>query len=278
MNTRKQFLRDGFGLAAILSAQSAPAILVRSMVAARNGIAAAKRGWVNPYVTDGLVAMWDGEWNAGGGVHDATATGWGDLTGRSPDIAIASGEVSWSNNALVRIGKGGRTVAYPNIDLSDPLSGRTIEFVISADDLPASPTTAYYFSSINIGGGSIRVTWQTSDPRLYYSLRAAGGMVNSTADSDTLSKPTTISLVGSGTSYSATRNIAYYYTNGVYITSASFGGDPITTPSLSLFQDVRSWPTTNTIRFHGIRFYARALTAAEIAANNAVDKARFNIA
>lgn len=35
-------------------------------------------GWKNPYVTDGLVAMWDGEWNAGGGVHDANATEWVD--------------------------------------------------------------------------------------------------------------------------------------------------------------------------------------------------------
>ena len=37
------------------------------LVAHRNGMAV----WTNPYVTDGLVAMWDGEWNAGGGVHDA---------------------------------------------------------------------------------------------------------------------------------------------------------------------------------------------------------------
>ena len=36
-------------------------------------------GWQNPYVTDGLVAMWDGEWNAGGGVHDAAATTWVDI-------------------------------------------------------------------------------------------------------------------------------------------------------------------------------------------------------
>lgn len=38
-------------------------------------------GWTNPYITDGLVAMWDGEWNAGGGVHDANATVWKDLVG-----------------------------------------------------------------------------------------------------------------------------------------------------------------------------------------------------
>lgn len=25
--------------------------------------------WVNPYITNGLIAMWDGEWNAGGGKH-----------------------------------------------------------------------------------------------------------------------------------------------------------------------------------------------------------------
>ena len=24
------------------------------------------RPWTNPYVTDGLVAMWDAEWNVGG--------------------------------------------------------------------------------------------------------------------------------------------------------------------------------------------------------------------
>lgn len=28
--------------------------------------------WVNPYVTDGLVSMFDGEWNNGGGVHSDT--------------------------------------------------------------------------------------------------------------------------------------------------------------------------------------------------------------
>lgn len=25
--------------------------------------------WENPYITDGLVALWDGEWNAGFGKH-----------------------------------------------------------------------------------------------------------------------------------------------------------------------------------------------------------------
>lgn len=37
----------------------------------------------NPYVTKGLVAMWDGEWNAGLGKHNAKALKWKDLVGTS---------------------------------------------------------------------------------------------------------------------------------------------------------------------------------------------------
>ena len=33
-----------------------------------------KLTWQNPYVTDGLLAMWDGRWNAPGGVHDCNST------------------------------------------------------------------------------------------------------------------------------------------------------------------------------------------------------------
>ena len=34
-----------------------------------------------PYVTDGLEAFWDGEWNIGSGMHDDTTTTWVDLSG-----------------------------------------------------------------------------------------------------------------------------------------------------------------------------------------------------
>ena len=35
----------------------------------------------NPYVTDGLIAMWDAEWNVGYGVHDPESSVWFDLVG-----------------------------------------------------------------------------------------------------------------------------------------------------------------------------------------------------
>ena len=46
------------------------------------------RGWTNPYITDGLVAMWDGEWNAGFGIHNPLATTIKDLIGTN-DLILA---------------------------------------------------------------------------------------------------------------------------------------------------------------------------------------------
>ena len=65
------------------------------------------------YVQDGLVCMWDGIENVDWGVHDPNTTVWVDLMRRSPDISIMSDEISWSSNALVRIGIEGKTIAYP---------------------------------------------------------------------------------------------------------------------------------------------------------------------
>ena len=54
----------------------------------------------NPYVTDSLIAMWDGENNAGWGLHDASATTWIDLSGRGNN-AVLSQWATWTDNAIV---------------------------------------------------------------------------------------------------------------------------------------------------------------------------------
>lgn len=80
MNTRRNFMRGLTGLGAIVATGHAPAI-VKSMIAARGTMLGGAHAWTNPYITDGLIAMWDGVWNAGGGVHDAEATTWLDIVG-----------------------------------------------------------------------------------------------------------------------------------------------------------------------------------------------------
>lgn len=80
MNTRRDFVRGLTGIGAIVATGHAPAI-VKSMIAARGTMLSGGKGWKNPYITDGLIAMWDGEWNDGCGVHDAAATTWLDIVG-----------------------------------------------------------------------------------------------------------------------------------------------------------------------------------------------------
>ena len=47
-------------------------------------------GWQNPYIADGLIAMWDGEWNAGPGHSDPTTGQIVDLCGGEPFVVDAS--------------------------------------------------------------------------------------------------------------------------------------------------------------------------------------------
>lgn len=51
----------------------------------------------NPYVTKGLVAMWDGEWNVAFGRHDEKTKVWKDLIGKND--CIPNGTPSFSRNS-----------------------------------------------------------------------------------------------------------------------------------------------------------------------------------
>ena len=99
MTTRREIIKSGLGLAAIIAAGKAPATIVRSMIGARNAMLSGGGGWTNPYVTDGLLRMWDGEWNVGGGVHDENAIGWLDLVNNELGEYNVYGETpAWGGN------------------------------------------------------------------------------------------------------------------------------------------------------------------------------------
>ena len=63
-----------------------------ALINARNYLWGGKK-WVNPYITDGLVQMWDGIWNVGGGKHSDTTTVWVDLVGGREATGITSAQV-----------------------------------------------------------------------------------------------------------------------------------------------------------------------------------------
>ena len=78
--------------------------------------------WQNPYVTNGLVAMWDAEWNIGNGRHDPSATVWKDLVG---DIDLtATGQVDWCcEDGIYKVGGLAENGSWFEND-SIPESGR----------------------------------------------------------------------------------------------------------------------------------------------------------
>lgn len=255
MNTRKGFIRDGFGLAAILAAQTAPAILVRSMAAARNGIAAAKSLSAKSYVQGGLIAMWDGIENAGWGVHDMEATTWKDLTGNGYDLELRN-SAHFDINSLVTAERNkvsallDRTLSYRSIEVCGfaDESRNSSALVCFGNYLDSGIMFACKLNAIQTYNGnyqiiftnpvSARSTWSgTHDGSTHVAYVNGDVAVGTMSTNNWSSRAGTFGLSGSS-NYSIYNFVGNYYC---------------------------------------VRLYSRAITAAEVAANYAVDKARFNL-
>lgn len=222
-------------------------------------------GWQNPYVTDGLIAMWDGEWNAGGGVHDANATVWKDLSATGNDATLSQW-ATWSGDSLVTDG-----THYAALADADKLSG-----VRFAEIAYRRTLTRYgyvgLFAVKKIGpsdnASSLMMAFRSSafmagdHGRLVIDGEYRNAAINNVPLSGTIGVD--------------------YYVPKIYIDSSE--GE--------IVADGEAWSQTTVGEIGGryaragnvyngeicsIRIYNRALTAAEIAANYAIDKQRFNL-
>ena len=83
-------------------------------------IGARRMMWKNPYITDGLVAWWDGIWNAGLGVHDSNATVWRDIIG-GREFVLPQGQYQITGNAInmVRSSSVTRLDCWTDIQIGD---------------------------------------------------------------------------------------------------------------------------------------------------------------
>ena len=242
------------------------------LIANRNGMAV-KGGWKNPYITDGLVAMWDGIWNAGGGVHDPNATVWKDLSGNGYDLTIPQ-SASINENAI-KLTK----VAFPSFTPTglDQTSAH-IEVVI--DDLSG---TDFWANIVGVGWSRL-ITGSTSAAGSLATISVFmhdGALKRS--DYDLLDGNTGnafITLVNGRTSLSYPCSLLNWgalrhtlYMNNVAKTFLRASGNSTTEPNGT----VSIGGSNVTCRYYNARIYSRNLTADEIAANYAVDKARFNL-
>lgn len=226
-------------------------------------------GWQNPYVTDGLIAMWDGEWNAGPGVHDANKR----------MVNLCGGAEIVLDSACV-IGDNGVSFTPSNPDVLNVCGGITTDI----SNLPEAgePITNEVVGTMTGGGGwdawKFIFTYRDGCAFCYNTRFGVGlGKYRNSASSYDMAGGFAFTDFGTRTLAYSSRTVMwnefYYYVNGQEYTS---GGQTITFPSDSKVRILTS-SIASQMTFNTLRIYNRSLAAAEIAANYAIDKARFNL-
>ena len=214
------------------------------------------------YVTNGLIAQWDGIDNAGTGTHDPTATSWKDLKGNLDMALTAQG--AWTNGAALYVAGGvagaqgaSATPAYKTIEVVYKMtkdggrilfaSGIKSRFVIF-DPGAEDPTKKLYFDGEKSTTG---VKWTIDTAQMCFAA--------ATYDDSTVSN---IFFNGVAKGVVTVNN-----TWGTGDGKVAVGGRAISN------SPANSYPWTGEV--YAIRLYDRVLTAEEIAENCAIDKARF---
>ena len=237
----------------------------------RNALMSGKRTpTAKDYVQDGLVAMWDGIENAGWGIHDANATVWKDLI-RDIDAAysIASEIPNWGTDCWRSVSSGDgrifRTI-YPDLAGYD---GHTVEIVASKNTAARGVIIGSYAYSDETGGSAGKnFEWYTSSSfRAFYD--AHPDMVTN-ANEFPIGVRSYFATVKDGNEYKVIKG------NGDVIGTGT-GNVQLRGTHCSLGCDNRTGYMCLNGDICAIRIYSRALTAAEIAAKYAIDKARFGL-
>ena len=217
------------------------------------------------YVQDGLVGWWDGLENAGPGIFQPGATTWKDLTGKTGDFAVNTASAAFRNNGLYK-----KAAGYMASMSTNQTGILTVEAAVS--DLPTansalivlfqnqqtvtvlaqSETSRQYFFDNKVLG------WQTTerpkDETIAVTYQKSGSAYQGTDFRVNARKPVGSSLPN--------------YWNGV--TGKTCIGGRTTSSAGKSDWDGKGYT------IHALRYYDRALSAGEIAYNNAVDRRRFH--
>lgn len=233
-----------------------------------------------PYASDGLVAWYDGIWNAGLGVHDPSAATWADLGPNGWDAtARTSTGWQWLSNAYngqSNAGSGyGTSIGFVcPIALSTALknslsTGFTVEAVFAPDASRRMSIFSQY------GGG----TGFEYNPQSYAGVWRSyfSGAPDVWARCWTTAAPNavrTAATVVTGAGVDA------YVDGALSVQNATQPSGTILDDSVHPFilggENTRPAMSIDG-RLYCVRVYSRALTAAEVASNYAADRERFGL-
>lgn len=260
--TRQFTILLAVGLASMLCVSSP----VKSMLGAERTTATEESN-PNPYVTNGLIAMWDGEWNVGLGIHDSSSPTWVDLIGDKDVTLTAHG--SFSDNALVCDGVGCAAAGQKNIVFSRD-SIRTVEMCFVPISSSGIISTIAVKSKSNTGATGT-IAFSINQDRLWCMV------ANSSSDgvSNSFTIPNDSRTIAISCLYSD-NDLTVAYVNGeeknpVY----KFWGTAFLRINFGGRLDYTDIPFQGYI--HSVRVYNRNLTDDEIEHNLLVDKERFGV-
>jgi hypothetical protein len=219
----------------------------------------------NDYVQSGLVAMWDGIENAGWGVHDANAR-LVDLVGGFGDFYCNS---IGSDHAVINVGN------KKEISTSEVLSA---EFVVSCGGYSGGNADNAIFSTLC--RGSIQISGLNGYAGIRYgnpSSNVGNVYIGTTSHYSVLENRFLAASADERFSVSWCSDISSstMYLNGQYATNSSVYISDQTYVVICGLYGVSNRGVKGELC--SVRLYSRALTAAEIAANYAIDKARFGL-
>ena len=218
------------------------------------------------YVTNGLVAQWDGIDNVGTGSHDATATTWKDLSGNGHDAVRKDGAaLAWADgNSMKRTGTSGNTVVM----VTDMTMNFDSLFTLDFCGVQPTKAQAYFFHFVPTTAGKsqssffVNGSWQAR-------VSAAAKDCNSVNNFYTGGSLVTIRDGKTTTHYNTTQGTSFVKSD------VGVGKEGDVTGTLYLASQ-SSGSSSFLGNFRALRIYNRALTDAERSWNTAVDQVRFD--
>lgn len=107
------------------------------------------------YIQDGLVAMFDGQWNSGRGVHSASANVWVDLVGDN-DLNVMLNNVIIGDNYLLNTSYNS-CIAYKEGEIYC----KTQEIVMQVDDYDPAKSAFVIANNVNDYNGNFHWSYNT---------------------------------------------------------------------------------------------------------------------
>lgn len=224
--------------------------------------------WTNPYASSNLIAMWDGEWNSGKGIHSSEIKIIKDLVGNNDFLLYGTPSVS---NKFIDFGgvsyayaDNGKLCEFVNSDFTVEgvfqCTNATIErpyFSILRGTDPNDANraiTMYSALGYNIGVLQLRSTYN------YPKFNASSGLFSF--------------------SISVSGNSVKFYCNSKLILTGKTGSELYSSSNTTMTIATWQWNYLQRMtdcKFGSFRIYSKQISESDIMKNFEIDKQRFGI-